>query len=103
MSTSSKNEIALMRIVCGLVLTSLKNETRSTRIVPYLVSTSLKNENKDMRIVLGLMSASLKNETRVHEGSSLSCVNLVKEGNQWYEDSSFTVSASLKNEIGLRG
>ena len=34
------------------------------------------------------------------EESSLSCVNLVKKRSRGHEDSSFTVSTSLKKEIG---
>ena len=68
-------------------------------IVHFPMSRSLKNEiGSGWSIVPCLMSSLLKNETKCPKHSSLSCVKLIKKWNKGYEDSSFTVSTSLKNE-----
>ena len=97
---------------------SLKNETGSRwSIVRFPVSSSLKNETRCPRIVLILWRPHEKTKQRVSEHSSLSyvkllkkwnwvwfehsswsCVKLVKKWNKGYEDSSFAMSTSLKNE-----
>ncbi len=79
-------------------------------VLTHCIPTSTDDQFSDVvHHVLGSLEPNLSFMTsyelwfKVDEDSFLPCVNLINKWNKGHEDSSFTVSTSLKNEIGPWG